>query len=180
MTTYQQQIRWFSKQGKDVCPRDQILVDLIAQVNQWLSEGDTVIILADINEDVRTDTIRDPFRQMGLVEAVTEQHGPEGPNTHNRGTTPIDGIFIPPLLLPQVTTGYFTFGEGIPSDHRALWIDKPLAALGWFTVPSSIPLQARQLKCNDPRIIKKYNDVLQLQLKAHQLPQCMERLTAQT
>jgi len=61
-----------------------------------------------------------------------------------------------------------------------LWIDIPLAALGWFTVPTSIPLQARRLKCNDPRIIKKYNDILQLQLEAHQLPQRIERLTSQT
>jgi len=98
---------------------------------------------------------------------------------HNCSTNPIDGIFVPPLLLPHVMSGYFAFGEGIPSNHRALWIDIPLAALRWFTVPESIPLQARQLKCNDPRIIKKYNDVLQLQLDTHHLPQRIERLTLQ-
>jgi len=80
---------------------------------------------------------------MGLVDAVTGQHGQLGPNTHNRGTNPIDGIFIPIALLPNVSSGYFAFGEGIPSDHRALWIDIPLAALGWFNVPEPIPLKAR-------------------------------------
>jgi len=75
LTTYQQQIRWFSKQGKDVCPHNQILVDLIAQVDQWISEGNTIIILANINEDVWTDPIQSPFKQMGLVEAITGQHG---------------------------------------------------------------------------------------------------------
>ncbi len=160
LTTYQQQVRWFSKQGKAVCPRDQMLVDLSSQVDQWTSEGDIVIILADINEDIRTEPIRSTFQQMGLVEAVTGQHGQIGPNTYNRGTNPIDGIFIPNALLPHVSSGYLTFGEGIPSDHRALWIDIPLEALGWFTIPESIPLKARRLKCNDPRVIKTYNDTL--------------------
>jgi len=61
MTTYQQQIQWFSKQGKDVGPCNQILVDLMAQVDQWLSKGDTVIILANINKDIWTDPIWSPF-----------------------------------------------------------------------------------------------------------------------
>jgi len=113
---------------------------------------------------------------MGLVEAITGQHGLEGPNMHNCSTNPIDGIFV---LLPNVTSGYFAFGEGIPSNHRALWINIPLAALGWFTILESIPLQAQQLKCNDPRIIKKYNDALQFQLNTHQLPQRIEWLTRQ-
>jgi len=113
------------------------------------------------------------------VEVVTSQHGLCGPNTHNQGTNPIDCIFIPPLLLPKVTSGYFAFREGIPSDHRALWIDIPLAALGWFTVPEPIPLKAWRLKCNNPRIITKYNDVLQQQLEHHNLPRCIECLTSQ-
>jgi len=52
LTTYQQHVRWFTKQGKDVCPKKQILDDLHEQVEQWQSTGDIVIILADINEDV--------------------------------------------------------------------------------------------------------------------------------
>jgi len=142
LTMYQQQIRWFSKQGKDIFPRTQILTDLSAQVKQWTSEGDTVVLLADINDDIRTDLITSTFWQMGLVDAITSQHGQCGPNTHNRGSTPIDGIFIPPSLLPHVTSGYLAFSEGIPSDHRALWIDIPLSALGWFIVPEPTPLKA--------------------------------------
>jgi len=180
LTTYQQQVQWFSKQGKAVCPRDQILADLSSQVDQWTSDGDIVIILADINEDIRTDPIRSTFQQMGLVDAVTGQHGQLGPNKHNRGTNPIDGIFIPIALLPNVSSGYFAFGEGIPSNHRTLWIDIPLAALGWFNVPEPIPLKARRLKCNDPRVIKTYNDTLLRQLEAQKLPQRIDWLTSQT
>jgi len=162
-----------------VCPRDQILVDLKAQIEQWQSEGDIVIVLADINEDVRTEPITSTFSQLGMTEITIMQHGYQGPNTHNRGTNPIDGIFIPTNLIQTVQSGYFAFGEGIPSDHRAIWIDIPLATLGWFTMSESIPLRARRLKCNDPRIVNKYNEALQEKLELHNLTQRMENLTQQ-
>jgi len=85
---YQQQVRWFSKQGKTICPKRQILDDLHEQVEQWQSEGDMVIILADINEDVCSEPIKSKFQEMGLVEAIMAIHGNNGPNTHNRGKNP--------------------------------------------------------------------------------------------
>jgi len=58
LTTYQQHVRWFSKQGKNVCPCNQILTDLQAQIKIWQIKGDMVIILADINEDIREEPIQ--------------------------------------------------------------------------------------------------------------------------
>jgi len=52
LTTYQQQVRWFLRNKITNCPRDQILLDLITQIELWQLEGDTVIVLADINEDI--------------------------------------------------------------------------------------------------------------------------------
>jgi len=78
-----------------------------------------------------------------------------------------------------VQSGYFAFSKGIPSNHRAIWIDIPLAALGWFKVSESIPLRARRFKCNNPWIIQKYNEALQEKLQLHNLEQCIENLTQQ-
>ncbi len=142
LTTYQQHIRWYTKQGKNACPKKQILDNLHEQVEQWQSARDIVIILVDINEDVCLESISSKFQEMGLVEAITAIHGNTGPNTHNRGQHPIDGIFVPRQLVKSVMAGYYAFGKGIPSDHQVLWIDIPLDALGWFTIPSSVPLQA--------------------------------------
>jgi len=61
-----------------------------------------------------------------------------GLNTHNQGSNPIDGIFIPTTLIPAVTSGYLAFGKGIPSNHRAIWINVPLAALGWFNMLKTV------------------------------------------
>jgi len=116
LTTYQQHIWWFSCQGKAVCPRKQILEDLQAQVEQWQSNGDMVLILADINEDIHLEPITSTFRDMGLVEATTAIHGNNGPNTHNRGQTPLDGIIFPHGLLHLIImAGYYALGVGIPS-----------------------------------------------------------------
>jgi len=98
---------------------------------------------------------------VGLAEAITQQHGPNGPNTHNWGQNPIDAIFLPTDIIQSVNSGYLAFGEGIPSDHCAMWIDIPLAALGWFQTPELILIRARRLKGNDPHIVARYNEVLQ-------------------
>jgi len=117
---------------------------------------------------------------MGLVEAIMAIHGNNGPNTHNRGKNPIDRIFTPWTLAQSLTSGYYAFGEGIPSNHRALWIDIPLATLGWFTVPSSIPLKAWRLQCKDPRIIEYYNKELHKLLAQHRLVKRLQVLSNQT
>jgi len=79
---------------------------------------------------------------------------------HNRGQTPIDGIFAPPSLIESIKAGYLAFREGIPSDHQALWVDLPLASIGWFTIPASVPLKAQRLQCKDPRVVDQYNQEL--------------------
>jgi len=78
--------------------------------------------MANMNEDVRVPIIQNTFRMVGLVEGLTTQH-PQPPPTHNHGSNPIDGIFIPFSLLDQCQTSYLEFSEAIPSDHQALWID---------------------------------------------------------
>ncbi len=57
-----------------------------------------------------------------MIEGLTSQHQ-RPPETHNRGSHPIDGIFIPLNLLEKSQTGYLEFGKVLPSDHRAVWIE---------------------------------------------------------
>jgi len=135
-----------------------------------------VIILADMNDDMCTDPIQTAVTQIGLAEAVTTQHGPNAPNTHNRGSTPINGIFLTPDLTQNITSGYLAFGEGILSDHQAVWIDIPVEALGWFVPQDMVPLKAWRLKCKDPRIITRYNLALEKELTSQNLPNRMQQL----
>jgi hypothetical protein len=59
---------------------------------------------------------------LGMREVTMEFHGDEGPTTYNRGSKPIDGIFMTQDLY-IVQGGYMPFGMGIGSDHRCLWLD---------------------------------------------------------
>jgi len=100
-----------------------------------------VIILANINEDIREEWISTTFQQLGLSKVIIAQHRIQGLNTHNCSQNPIDGFVLPNhLVIQAVQLGYLAFGEGIPSDHHAVWIDLPLAALGWFTTLELVPL----------------------------------------
>jgi len=93
-------------------------------------------MLVDVNEDVWEDPVLAMATQTGLTDMVTTQHGDQAPNMHNQGSTPIDGIFVPTAFIPEIHSGYLAFGEGIPSDHRAVWIDIPIDMLGWFKNPT--------------------------------------------
>jgi len=102
-----------------------------------------VIILADMNNDVHTNPIQAVAIQMGVADAVTTQHGPHAPNTHNQGSMLINGIFLAPELIQNITLGYLAFGEGIPSNHQAVWIDILVKAfLRWFVPPDAVWLKA--------------------------------------
>jgi len=96
-----------------------------------------------MNEDVQEDPVLAMATQMGLKDAVTTQHGSSTPNTHNWGSTPLDGIFVLSDFIPAIHLGYLAFREGIPSNHRAVWIDIPIETLGWFKTAEWIPLQGR-------------------------------------
>jgi len=132
--------------------------------------------MADMNEDVREDPVLTTATNMGLQDAVTTQHGKDAPNTHNRGSAPIDGIFLPLQLIHTIRSGYLAFGKGIPSDHCLIWVDIPAAAFRWLTPPEMVPLKAQRLKCKDPRIVAQYNQELEKALTTSKLSERLQAL----
>jgi hypothetical protein len=59
---------------------------------------------------------------LGMREVITEFHVDAGTHTYNRGSKPIDDIFMTQDLY-IVQGGYMPFGMGFGSDHRCLWPD---------------------------------------------------------
>ena len=77
--------------------------------------------MGDFNENVTNKRFTTGLGQLGLVEVLSNKYG-KPPNTYNRGTIPIDGIFASTSL--QITQGGYTASDwGMQSDHRLLWID---------------------------------------------------------
>jgi len=83
----------------------------------------------DANEDIKGTTTQKHLRCMGLVEAITFLHKEIPPPTHQCGQSPINGIFVSPILLDGARGGYLAFDEGLGSHHRGLWMDIPASML---------------------------------------------------
>jgi hypothetical protein len=124
-TVNQQHQRYYHRKHRDVTPRQALLNDLFVDVQGWLHDGDHLVITMDANDDVRKGPVAEFFRTLDMKEAILTRHNRKSPPaTHNRNNSrePIDGIWVTPGLK-AVSAGYLPFGEGCPSDHRAIWID---------------------------------------------------------
>ncbi len=73
-------------------PKQKFLRDLEKEILTWQAEGDTVILVADMNKDVRASAIQDMLCAVGLADGPTTHHV-SLPATYNHGMNPIDGIF---------------------------------------------------------------------------------------
>jgi len=84
---------------RDKCPKKAILHDLAKEISKWQADGETVIVLANFNEDVRSPELTQFFWKFDLIEALTNLNPGSAPATYSHGSKPIDGIFIPAQLL---------------------------------------------------------------------------------
>jgi len=121
-----------------------------------------------------------PLQTLGLKDAVTSIHHASPPNTYNQGQFPIDRIFLQAEWIPQVTGSYLAFDQGVPSDHRAIWVDLPIDLLGWSAPTTSVPIWARHLKCDDPHVVKHHNNILDEKVKKQGIYEVLNQLYVQT
>jgi len=130
----------------------------------------------DFNDDVESPPTRRWVASLGLVEAITWLHPQGVPPTFQQGSQPIDGIFVAPQLLDMATGRYLSFGNAVPIDHRAIWLDLSLPAICPKNQEANIRPMARQLQCKDPRIVAQYKCALIEILEKQQLPQRLQHL----
>ena len=137
--------------------------DFMEEVDEWLEQGDQLVIAGDWNSDVRKRNFLEKLKQRNLWPAITGIHGTEGPGTFHNGSVPIDEIFISPRL--KITgCGYMEHGINI-GDHRPVWIDISKSSALGSSLPTIPSFQARRLKCNDPKVVERYSQRLEEQLR---------------
>jgi hypothetical protein len=134
---------------------DALWTDLSRLIRKYTEAGESVVILADWNMDVRGEKTHKYMAYLGMREGLTEFHGDKVPRTYNKGSKPIDGIFLTQDLY-LVQGVYMPFGMGIGSDHRCLWIDIKTRVLMGQDLEQSRKFAAGRLKCDDPRVRNKY------------------------
>ena len=132
--------------------------DFWQQVDEWLDNGEQLIIAGDFNEDIRKEEVLKEFRKRQLVPATYEKHGPNLPATHNTGKDPIDEIFVSSTLQVE-KCGYLEHGQ-LVGDHRPVWVEITKNSMLGSKLPPLTTFSARRLKCNDPRLVTRYNKKL--------------------
>ena len=77
-------------------PRHSTLEDLGLLLDNWLADGDQIVLLADMNSNVDSAYIKEWCQSHQLKEAITSRHkeaqGLQA--TYHKGSAPIDGIFV--------------------------------------------------------------------------------------
>jgi len=157
---YQQHLQTLGQLKCDTCPKTAILDDLAKEITSWQEASNTVIIATDSNKDICSDTLQTFFSQFGLSDVCSTLHGSFLPATQNHGTLPMDGIFAPAALIPMCHAGYLAFGEGVLSNHQALWINIPAGLLHMCHETSPVKAPAWGLQCADPGMVLQYNTLL--------------------
>ena len=160
--TIAQHKRYFN--DPEIDPREKILDDIADQITEWLNIGDQIIIAGDLNNDVKRSVKQ--FEEVGLREIISSKHK-NPPPTYNRNkqfSHPIDGIWAT-SGLDVIKCGYAPFEDGIPSDHRRIWIDIDYKTTLGCSYQKIRQRPIRRLKCSDPRLVTKYNESVYQKLK---------------
>jgi hypothetical protein len=74
------------------------MTELKVLLEQWLTDGNSIVLMVGLNGDVWTSQVAKSMVQIGLKEIVSSKH--HAPNTHQQGSWPIDGIFIREEICP--------------------------------------------------------------------------------
>jgi hypothetical protein len=171
-TVYMQHQRYLLVQ-KD--PRDSQMAfhqDLEQAIKTWSAVGDHIVIALDANDDLQNGPVKRLMARQGLQEAILTKHRDKptvATYNGNHDRKPIDGIFATRDI--KITAGgYYAFNEAIQSPHRALWVDIDLDSIFGTKLAPTEKAAARRLKTKDPRVVKKYNKILEKELLRLKLP----------
>lgn len=122
----QQEYDLQERYGKIVDPRKQLLEDLKLMIQKEHSNGTIIILNCDMNENIQNSkTVKNFLMAAGLKIAHTTIHDETLPNTHDRGQHCIDIMAVSTKLPNEaiVRAGILPFYSGLPSDHRAMYLD---------------------------------------------------------
>jgi len=80
LTSYQQQ-QWYLARTQNALkyPWDSFWEDISKEIREAQSDGDLILVLSNINEDVWGTTTQEHLRKLGLVEEVTKLHKSKHP-----------------------------------------------------------------------------------------------------
>jgi hypothetical protein len=163
-SVFSQQERRLRALGDFRNPRRAFIKDLENKLDEWMTEGNLILIGMDANDNVRTGDVNYMLRTKGLIDVHADKHphlSTEATCNKNTQDIPVDGIWASPSLH-CTAAGYLGFGEVIigKTDHRMLYADFSYESTFGFQPPEPSYKTPQRLTLTDPRVIKKYNKIL--------------------
>jgi len=154
------------------CPRTTILDDLSEVIQSWRTAGNSIVLFADMNDNIRKPCILEFTECCNLLKFIlSKQPGALPPVTFKQGQwfgwCLIDGVWDTPDVI--ISQSMYCSVDNSPGDHQAIIIDINLLAFGepWFKITH--PPGSWHLNCSLPKVKEKYIQHFEKFVQSHKL-----------
>jgi exonuclease III len=181
LSVWSQHKTFLQSSNDDREPRQAFLNDLEKNLQEWIQEGDQILVSGDLNHNVLSGKITELFNSVNMSNLIHKKHGSSNaPSTYykDREGKSVDGIWGTPGLIAS-RCGYLR-PEDFPGNHSLLWVDISYQAALGHNPPRPITPEARRLRLWDSRCVSQYLDSYQKQIEHYNLPQRQFRLEQST
>lgn len=177
LTYYKQSERYIKKYGLNSGPKKMFKDDLCAVLEQWMVQGNRIILMMDANDNVLNGHIakalaKDGIKLKEVVHAETQGHGPK---TNFRGSQSIDGILYT-LDLELMGPSNLLFDSDM-SDHRLMMADFTKQSLLGVNLPNIVLPNGCRLNCKIERIRTKYIEDLEAKFERHNILERLKKIS---
>jgi exonuclease III len=171
LTVWSQHKVYLQSNNDDRDPCDAFLEDLRTHIEQWVKEGDQILIGGDLNHQVLSRKVIELFGEFHMKNLIFERHSTHNaPSTyylHEEGRI-VDGLWGTPGLV-ATRCGYLR-PETFPGNHSLLWADISYqSALGHIPPRPNTPA-ARRLQLSIPSCVDRYLQSYTTQIQILDLP----------
>jgi len=157
-----------------LCLLAAFLLDLGHLVNDWTSQGNEVLLLADLNENIHQQEILSFMASCSLFKSMLSHHPILPPLatficSNQHGCSPIDGVWATAGIAIQ--GAMMCVVQHSPGDHHAFIIDVHLKDMIGEPHFKVVLPPARRLCCTIPSSSEQYQKTLNAYCSYHKLPQ---------
>jgi len=178
-SVHAQHCRYFDTINRRSCPRSAFLEDLASFISSRRDAGEAILVLGDMNGDIRHHTLRTLMSDVDLHELILSRFPTlPPPATFKRGErfgkTPIDGAWATDDV--SISAASWRSVDHSPGDHRAIVIDINLVDCIGEPRYTIVRPPGRRLNSALPVTRRKYLQALQQHAENHHLAQKLDHL----
>ena len=145
--------------------------DILEMLDTFIKDGFQIVLMGDFNTPLNgMSRLEKELAERGINDAIRTRYGyVEAPSTHQRGSNPIDAIYVSETI--EVTKGGYDPGMPEISDHRLLWVDISMDSLLGIDRGEISRPKAKRLQLSNRAITERFNKTMLQQMDAHQMLQ---------